>query len=100
MREAREIADDEAINLLDYIDTMYPNMWKSVPQTARVSVRNRLTQRLTALIEADRRDTVNHLLEDIPVNGKGVMCICRDCRAKVVSRAAAIRSKNQKEGAK
>jgi hypothetical protein len=56
--EPRRIANDDekahanavASEVIYHIDQMYPGMWEGVPTTARLSVRNTIINRVTALL--------------------------------------------------
>jgi len=39
-----DMAHDVASEVLHHIDTMYPDMWRHAPQSARTSVRNTIIQ--------------------------------------------------------
>jgi hypothetical protein len=48
--EEKAAARDVASHVLQHIDDMYPKMWEGAPKTARLSVRNTISNRVAALL--------------------------------------------------
>lgn len=46
--DCSELATDVASILLCHIDQMYPDMWKNVPRTARISIRNTIIREINS----------------------------------------------------
>jgi len=48
-------AENVASSILHYIDTMYPLMWNGVPKSARVSVRNIISNKVRSVLSEKQR---------------------------------------------
>jgi hypothetical protein len=64
LKRARELAEDIARDVLDHLETMYPEIWKQFYHSARLSLRNTIIAKSESALEAwaqEARPTENQI---------------------------------------